>query len=181
MNFVLFLALALLQGGAQDSFSVRAELQGLYDETSQATLQFETESDVDQFHDVLCAPDWVFVDAMGQRHSWRQLREQAVESLTTRPFDSMIQAIQKLSLGPAGATVVVDVTTVHAIVDNEGRYGRKGGSHTLTETIVFRDAWIRISDEWKQKLREQIGAPKVWIDKPALAAYDELMGHAVGR
>jgi hypothetical protein len=167
MHIVLLLGLGFLQTGAPDSFSVQAELQGLYDEISQATLQFVTEADVDQFHDVLYTPDWSFVDAAGQRQLWPQAREQAMQSLHGPRLDSMAQPIQKLSLVPGGATVVVNLTTVRTIVDNEGRYGKKGAAHTLTETTEFRDTWVRVSEAWKLQSRAQVGQPKMHVGKPA--------------
>ena len=36
----------------------------------------------------------------------------------------------------------------------------------LTHTTPFRDRWIRVSDEWKVKSREQIGAPSESVGKP---------------
>jgi hypothetical protein len=57
-------------------------------------------------------------------------------------------------------------TGADRVVDNDGRYGRKGGSHTLTEATVFRGSWIKVADDWKLKSREQIGQPKVLVDKP---------------
>ena len=61
---MLLLALTLpRQAIGSEAFNLGGELQGLYEEISQATLQFVTESDVDLFHDVLYTPDWVFVDA----------------------------------------------------------------------------------------------------------------------
>jgi hypothetical protein len=154
------------QGAPPDAFNVQTDLQGLYDEISQATLQFKTESDVDLFHDALYTPDWVFVNETGLKQTWAQMRGQAVHALSEPPLDSMSQAIQKLSLGADGATVTVDMTTVRTIVDGEGRYGRPGVSHTLAETTVFRDGWMRVSDEWKLRSREQIGKPTVSVDKP---------------
>jgi hypothetical protein len=167
MMEVLLLALTLQHPGpVPDMFEVQTELQGLYDEISQATLQFMTESDVDLFHDVLYTPDWTFVDAMGHRQAWAQVREQAIQALSAPSLDSMIQPIQQVSLGPAGATVVVNATTVRSIVDTDGRYGRQGASHSLTETTAFRDEWVRVSDEWKLKSRTQINEPIVSVDKP---------------
>jgi hypothetical protein len=62
---VLLLVLTMLHPGTRpDTFDLQAELQGLYDEISQATLQFESESDVDLFHEVLYTPDCRF-------RSWR--------------------------------------------------------------------------------------------------------------
>jgi len=166
MHIVFLLGLGVLQAVATDAFSVQAELQGLYDEISQATLQFVTGADIDQFHDVLYTADWSFVDASGARHEWPQMRDQSIRSLEAPRMDAMLQPIQKLSLVPGGATVVVDVTTIRTIVDNEGRYGKKGASHTLTETTAFRDTWVVVSDSWKFQSRTQIGAPKVRVDKP---------------
>jgi hypothetical protein len=140
---------------------VRTELQGLYDESSQAALQFATETDVDQFHQVLCTADWVFVDAAGARHPWSEARAQAIRALAEPRADSMLQRIDKVSLASGGATVMVTAITVRHAVDADGRYGRKGASRTLTETTVFRDQWIRNGDFWKLKSREQIGQPKV--------------------
>jgi hypothetical protein len=153
------------QGPPPDAFDVRTELQGLYDEISQATLQFMTESDIDLLHDALYTPDWVFVNETGGKQTWSQMRGLAVHALSEPRPDSMIQAIQKVSLGPDDATVVVDMTTVRTIVDDKGRYGRPGASHTLAETTVLRDSWIRIADEWKLKSREQIGKPTASVDK----------------
>ena len=168
MTEMLLLAFTVLQQGTpRDAFDVQAELQGLYDEVSQATLQFVTESDVDLFHDVLYTPDWVFVDGTGQKQTWSQVRERAIQALSAPPLDSMSQPIQKLSLAADGATVMVNLTTVRTIADAEGRYGRPGASHTLTETTAFRDRWVRVSDEWKLKSREQVGRPTVAVDKRA--------------
>ena len=102
MTDVFLLALVLLRPGPPpDRFDVQADLQGLYDEIT--TLQFVSESDVDLLHDVLYTPDWVFVDAMGQKQIWHELRQQAVRALARPLPDSMSQPIQKLSLVPEGA------------------------------------------------------------------------------
>ena len=167
MTPVLLLAMALLiQATRPDTFDVQAELQGLYDEISQATLQFVTESDIDVFHDVLYTPDWVFVDATGHTQTWAQLRQSAVQALSAPHPDSVTQPIQKLSLSAGGVTDVVQVITVRTIVDREGRYGQPGTSHTLTEKTTFRDRWIRVADKWKLKSREQIGRPRETVDRP---------------
>lgn len=167
MIHVLVLAAALLVPSAPaDDFAVQAELQGLYDEISQATLQFVSPADVDEFHDVLYTADWVFTDLAGQRHAWREVREDAVRALSAPRLDAMTQPIRMLSVDPAGATVVVNVVTVRTIVDHEGRYGRPEASHTLTTTTPFRDRWVKVSDEWKLKAREQIGASSESVAKP---------------
>ena len=167
MTAAMLLALTLLSPGARpDPFDVQAELHGLYEEISQASLQFVTESDIDLFHDVLYTPDWVFVDAAGQKQTWSQVRERAVQALGAPLPDSITQSIRHLSLEADGATAVVTMTTVRTVVDHEGRYGRPGGSHTLTEATLFRDRWVRVDDAWKLNSREQIGSPTVSVDKP---------------
>ena len=166
MHTILLLTFGFVQAGSPATFSVQADVQGLYDEISQASLQFLTESDVDDFHDVMYTPDWTVVDIAGQRHTWSQLRDQAVQALNATHHDPMVQTIQKFSLVPGGATAVVNVTVVRTVTDDEGRYGPKGASHTLNETTPYRDTWVTVSDRWKMKSRQQLGAPKVVVDKP---------------
>ena len=166
MHTILLSTFNLLQAGSPDLFSVQTDLQGLYDEISQASQQFLTESDVDDFHDVLFTPDWVIVDAGGRRRTWAEVREQQIRALDVLRRDPMVQSIQKLTLMPGGATALVNVTTVHSIVDADGRYGPKDAPHTLTETTPFRDTWVAIGDRWKVKSRQQTGPAKVLVDKP---------------
>src|SRR5882757_2402426 len=105
MTHVLLLAAALLVPGTPtDDFAVQAELQGLYDEISQATLQFMSAADVDEFHDVLYTADWVFTDLAGHRQTWREIREDAVRALSAPRLDSMTQPIRMVSIDAAGAT-----------------------------------------------------------------------------
>jgi len=158
-------ALLLAQGTPVDTFAIRADLQGLYDEISQATMQFENAHDVDQFHEVLYTQNWEFVDAKGNKRQWSDLRADAIRALDAPPVDSMIQTIQKLSLAGDTATSLVNLVTVWTIVDRDGQYGAKGASHTLTETTQFRDVWISVDGAWKMKSRQQIGEPKVLVDK----------------
>ena len=57
MTEVLLVTLAMLVlAGPANTFEIQAELQGNYDEISQATLQFVTPSDVDLFHEVSVQP-----------------------------------------------------------------------------------------------------------------------------
>jgi hypothetical protein len=107
----------------------------------------------------------VFIDATKQTQTWPQVRQRAIQALSAPPLDSMKQPIQKLSLGSDGVTVVVNMTTVRIVVDHEGPNGRQGASRTLRETTVFRDRWVRASDRWKLKSREQLGGPTVSVDK----------------
>src|SRR5258707_8625124 len=90
-------------GFSPDALNAQAELQGLYDEISHATLQFATESDVDLFHDVIYTSDWVLVDQTGQRETWPQVRARVVQALMPPRLDWMMQPIQKLALAPGRA------------------------------------------------------------------------------
>jgi hypothetical protein len=146
-----------------DLFPLQAELQGLYDEISQATMQFVSPEDADQFHSVLYTPDWVFVDQSGNRQTWPQLRDQVLHA---PPVESAVQPIQKLSLVPGGAVTTVNVSTTRGIVDDEGHYGRKGATHQITETTPFRDTWVQNGDQWKLQSRTQLGPPKIQVDLP---------------
>jgi hypothetical protein len=158
---MLALTLTLAPAAPPDLFSIQADLQGLYDEVSQASLQFETLEDANQFHEVLYTPDWVFVDASGQSHTWPQLRDQVLHA---PPVTAATQPIQRLSLVPGGAVTTVNEVRTRAIVDEAGRYGRKGAPHMLTETTAFKDTWIQVGDQWKLKSRQQLGPPKVQVD-----------------
>ncbi len=155
------LVLTLALGAPPDLFSIQTDLQGLYDEIGQAVLQFATTQDADQFYEVLYTPDWAFVDAAGQRHAWPEVRDQIMRAA---PVESTEQPIQKLALVPGGAVTTVKASTTRAIIDTEGRYGKRGESHTLEETTTYRDTWVQVGDKWKLKLREQIGPPKMQID-----------------
>ena len=166
MQMILLVAVGLLQSASPDLFTVQTEIQGIYDELSQAALQSVTDTDIDDFHEVFCTQDWQFVDAKGQRHAWQEMREQAVQALKAPPLASMVQRIRKVSLVPGGATVVVSMTTVRTVIDNDGRYGRKDEPHALAETTLFRDSWVLSGDKWKLKSREQIGLPTVSVDRP---------------
>jgi hypothetical protein len=167
MAVLLSLVIALTQAAsAADAVSIRADLQGLYDEISQAPMQFFTESDIDTFHDVMYTNDWTWIDASGHAHAWTELRDEQARSLNTHHHDPMVQSIQKLTLQTGGATILVNVTVVRTIVDNDGRYGAKGAMHTLNETTPYRDTWVTVADRWKMKSRQQTGPPRVVVDKP---------------
>jgi hypothetical protein len=152
---------------ARNSFAVQAELQSLYDEDSAAALQFFTAQDIDDFHGILCTKDWFFLDAAGQRHPWSEMRDQAAKLLTEPRAISISQPISKISLTGNGAVAVVTVTTVRGVVDDEGRYGRKGARHVLTESTRYKDTWVQAEDEWKQQSREQMGRASQRVDEPA--------------
>jgi hypothetical protein len=152
---------------ARDTFVVQAELQSLYDEESAAALQFFTTQDIDDFHGVFCTEGWFFLDSAGQRHAWSEMRGQAARLLAEPRATSISQPISKISLTRDGAVALVIVTTVHDVVDDEGRYGRKGARHTLTESTRYRDAWVQVGDGWKQQSREQLGRASQRMDEPA--------------
>jgi hypothetical protein len=159
------LILAAVLSASPTVFEVQTELQALYDEITNGTAQLMTPSELDLFHSVLYARDFVFVDTAGHTHEWPEIREQEIRAIGTPLPDSAIQSILKLSLTPAGATAVVTRTVVRAIVDKDGCYGRKGAMHTLTEVTPFRDLWIRADTRWLLKQRAQTGATKTSVDK----------------
>jgi hypothetical protein len=167
MITVLLVAVTLAISGAASSsvFEVQTELQSLYDEITNGAAQFMTPADVDLFHSVLYAPDFVFVDKGGKTHEWPEMRALAIAAIGAPLPDSSIQSIQKVTLVTGGAAVVVDMTTVRTIVDKDGTYGHKGATHTLTEFTPFRDLWARTDTAWKLKRRTQIGATTIGVDK----------------
>ncbi len=154
---------AASESSSPGAFQAWMDLQALYDEISQVDVPYVTQADLDQFHDVLYTPDWVFVDVDRKTHTWAQ--EQALEARSGPP-DSLVQLIERLTLTPDGATAVISATSVRTIVDAVGEYGRPGGSHTLTDTSVYRDRWVKVGDEWKLKSREQLSPTRVALDKP---------------
>jgi len=161
MNVVL-LVLALLSTAAVDEFSVRWELQALYDEASQATLQFTSGSDVDLFHEVFCTPDWVYVDVGGTPHAWRDIRGTVVAALAAPRPASMTQIIREVSVRD-GAAATIDQTIVRTIVDEEGRYGPPAASRTVVETTTFRDEWVMVEGRWRMKSRRQVTEPRLRV------------------
>ena|ERR1700722_8575390 len=160
MNLAM-LVLTLALAAPPDLFLVQTDLQGLYDELSQASLQFVTPADADQFHEVLFTPDWTFVDAAGQSHTWPEMRDQILHA---PPVTAATQPIQKVTLQPGGATVTVNEIRTRPFVDADGKYGKKGASHMMTTTTPFRDTWVQIGEQWKLKSRQQIGQPKQQVD-----------------
>jgi len=151
---------------SRNAVAVQSELQSLYDEDSAAALQFFTPQDVDDFHNVFCTEDWFFLDTSGHRLAWSEMREQAAKQLTEPHALSIAQPINKVSLTRNGATAVLTVTTVRGITDDEGRYGKKGARHTLTESTKYRDSWVQVGNGWKQQSREQIGRSSQRLDEP---------------
>jgi len=164
--FLMLILWLAAQQPPQDIFAVQIDLQGLYDEISQTMLQNMNETDIDQMHDVLFTADWVFVDASGHQHPWSEMRARELQALKAPRVDWIAQPIQKVTTnGPGSASAIVNFTTLRAFADDEGKYGRKGASHTVTEITVYRDTWVKMGDEWRLKSREQVGQPKTFIDK----------------
>jgi hypothetical protein len=139
-----------------DTFAVRPALQGLYDEMSQATLQFMTASEIDDLQAMLTTPDWVFVDESGRRYHWPQMRKDAIHPLIVPRPDSITQTIGKLSLEGGVVTALINRTTVRSIADEAGRPAG-GGACAVAALTTFRDRWIRVGGEWKLQSRQQIG------------------------
>jgi len=164
MTVFLFLMVVGLQASAPNTFDMQSDLQGIYDELSQAAMQFGGPEDIDSFHTVFYTPDWTFVDAEGHQHPWSEKRAEAVQALNQPRADSIQQTIQKLSTAPDGVTATTKLTVVRTVLDDEGKYGKKGATHTLTESTSFRDAWVKSGESWKLKSREQIGKPIVSVD-----------------
>jgi SnoaL-like domain len=154
---------AASESSSPEAFDALMEVQALYDEISQVDVPFVTPEDFEQFHAVIYTPDFVYVDASGRKQTWADLHAPAAES---GPPDSMVQRVDRLSLTPDGATTIVTVTTIRTAVDTAGKNGRPGASHTLTETDVYRDSWVRDSDGWRLKSREQLRPSRVAVDRP---------------
>jgi hypothetical protein len=163
----LLLTLVLLGSGNHvDTFSIQTELQALYDEISEATLAFVTPADVDDFHDVLYTADFTFTDGTGQKKAWSDLREIELKALSEPNPDWLQQTIRRVTPDNDGVTVLAGQTTLRTVVSDGGHPGRPTGPHTVTETTVYRDRWIKVGDSWKMQSREQVGKPTTEIDKP---------------
>jgi hypothetical protein len=110
---------------------------------SAAALQFFTTQDIDDFHGVFCTDNWFFPDAAGQRHAWSDMRGQAARLVAEPHATSISQPISRVSLTRDGAVTLATLTTVHDVIDDEGRYGRKGARYTLTESTKTRTRGFR--------------------------------------
>lgn len=160
MSIALLVAVSLVQAVPLDPASVRCDLQGLYDEASQVFVSAQSCDDIDRLHAVIDAPDWVFVDATGHRHAWSETRDQSFR----RPFESLTQRIERLSLTPSGAVVDVRVSTSTTILDIDGRYGAIDAQHAVSETTLVRDTWTRTAAGWKRNMREELGPRQTIVD-----------------
>jgi hypothetical protein len=165
MNLLVFTMLGMLQTTPQDMFLTRCDLQGVYDEIAQVTLHSRTDKDIDLLHEVFYTPDWVFVDGEGHRHPWNELRAPTIDAAANQSFTIMRQAIQDITLIPDGATVRINLITIRDVVDHDGTYGPIGQSHRIAEVTAMRDTWIKTAVSWKLQVREQLGGPRVFVDK----------------
>lgn len=154
--FTTFVLVAsLLNAGDDAAFAERAELQGLYDELTQATLAFQTIDELDDFHAVLYTPDWTFIDINLQPHTWTEMREQALAALDAPPPDSITESIRTMSTDPAGVVAVVEVKTVRTTTGVDGR------THPESVSETFRDVWVKAGTSFKLKSRQQMTLPVV--------------------
>jgi len=61
-------------------------------------LQNMTESDIDQMHAALFTPDWVFVDAWGQKHPWGEMRAREIQALQGPRADWIAHTITEVTV-----------------------------------------------------------------------------------
>jgi hypothetical protein len=162
---VLTLIGALHTSAAQDTFSIRCDLQGIYDEMTATTLGSKTAYDIDLFRDVFYTPTWTFIDVNGQRHDWKEMRERRLGDLQHPALTTMRRSIDKLTVTADGATSLIHFITMKNVLDDQGRYGRPGASHTIAEVTSMRDTWVKSGVTWKLDTRQQLSAPKILIDK----------------
>ena len=165
MTGALILAL-MLSGTPQDLFLVQSDLQALYDEINQDSLAFLQPSDLDLFHAVRFTDDWTFVDAQGQRHSWSDMRQAALDRFENEEWSNA--AIQKLvSYKDDTAVVLVNVTVVKKSAKADSPTGGQKDAVPQTAAVTtYRDTWVHAGDTWKLRMREQIGAPRTVPYKP---------------
>jgi len=163
-TLLLFVMLATAQRTSAQSFADRCDLQGVYDEFSQATLSSHTPADIDLFHDVFDAPNIVIIDVHGERHDWNAIRDARVKALSEPPTE-LRQIIETLTITADGAVATVHVITMRRITDAKGAYGLPGVTHTIANVTPMKDTWIKTPVAWRLQTREQLGATDVLIDK----------------
>ncbi|HEX4346603.1 MAG TPA: hypothetical protein VHZ73_03480 [Vicinamibacterales bacterium] len=139
------LLVASLMSSAPNTFDVQSNLQALYDEATQAELQFDTPLDIDEYHAVRFTPAWTFVDASGSSHSWDEMRAAEVSELSQRK-DWIADSIQKV--------VSINETTAVVLV-NEMIVTKNVGA-----TTPYKDTWVKDGDSWKEQSRAQVGPAK---------------------
>lgn len=152
------------------TFQVQVQLQALYEEMAEGVINTAAGAASARTTAVLYTPDWVFVDASGQRQSLEQARSESSGALHRSPFDTITHAIQKLTVSGDQVTVIVKVAVATGGADVDQRFaamGRLNGwqerpdNLPRVETTTFRDTWVKAGDSWKMKSREQLGKPDV--------------------
>ena len=158
LMMVMVMALAPALAPQPDTFTAKTELQGLYEEISEAIMHATGGGET--VRPVLYMPDWEFIDASGQHQSWPQVRVAAsVSAFRAAPFDVIRHVIQKLMIQGDVATVVVQVT-VETDASHVDAYATQL-PHARDQTTTFRDTWVKNGDGWKMKSRQQVGKPQV--------------------
>lgn len=147
----------------RSTFNTDVQLQGLYDEMSEVYVPAMSAEDVHLFDEVVYTPHFLLIDASGRKLTQEQMRARAAE--TPAP-DSLEQRIDALTPVPGGVTARVTVISVRSFVDTAGRDGAPGMSHTTTEVTPYSDSWVRTTDGWKMKSREQTGPTRTILDQP---------------
>jgi hypothetical protein len=173
----IFLALALARAGTcvgcdisqADTFALQAQLQGLYEEMAEGAIHSTADDVAAPLTAELYAPDWVFIDASGQRQSLAQAQSATASALRSSPFDTITHSIQKVTASGYQVTVIVKVAVTMAGPDvnrQTAMLGRTTGWQLLpdlklprVETTTFRDTWVKAGNSWRMKSREQVGKP----------------------
>jgi hypothetical protein len=158
LTMVMVMALAPAAVPQPDTFTAETELQGLYEEISEAVMH--ATAGVETVRPVLYSADWEFIDAAGQHQSWPQVSvASSVSAFRAAPFDVIRHVIQKLTIQGNVATVVVQVT----IETDESRVDAYAAQlpRARDQTTTFRDTWVKNGDAWKMKSSQQIGKSQV--------------------
>jgi hypothetical protein len=153
------------------TFQIQAQLQALYEQMAETVSHLTLSAGAAAATDVLVTPDWVFIDASGQRQSMPQARAGGASTLRTPSFDTITNVIQKVTVSGDQATVIVKVavaTDAQEIDRQAAMLGQVSGWQEIPdlelpkiETTTFRDTWVKSGESWKMKTREQVGKPDV--------------------
>ncbi len=165
MPIMTLVLAAALQAAPQNRYAVAGDLQAMYDELTQTTLSAVTPQDVEDFHSVFYTPDWTFTDRAGVHHTWAEMRDQSGRTAAGRPFEDARDVIQKISV--KGSNDIADVSSIRlqTITDTEGKYGARGAMHRIAEATPMRDTWVHPATGGTLQSREQVGDPKLFVDR----------------
>jgi len=165
LTLVLAISALLQMTPRPDPSQTAGDLQAMYDEITETTLSATSAEDFDNFHAVFFTNDWTFTDRAGVRHVWSDQRDQTIHAYLDAPVDSMRDVIRRADLHEGSASTDVSSIVIRVVVDAEGKYGARGASHRVAVSTPMRDHWVRGENGWKFQAREQVGEPKVFIDK----------------